>query len=139
MDKFPEAFDRFCKDVNVNNIETFKQLKAEFASWAGRNWLDSFEQERALAVEARKLGIPTEGYRSREEQVQTIFQTTREIQAIEQRKEIQREKRFSVSYVSFPVWMYKTTRTTRYQQRVINYIRNHPDANLREARGHRKR
>jgi hypothetical protein len=138
LDKFPEAFDRFCEDVNVDRIETWKQLVSFFGSWAGRKWVPTGRQLDALAKEARKLGIEPEGYRTREEHIKAIYQSALETRiAIEQRTEVQREKRFSTSYVSFQVWMEKTTRTTRYQQRVIDYIRNHPNASLAEARGHR--
>jgi hypothetical protein len=36
----------------------FKKLLMQFELWAGRKWLDTPDQRRALAVEARKLGIP---------------------------------------------------------------------------------
>jgi hypothetical protein len=44
---------------------------------------------------------------------------------------------FSSNYVSFQVWQERTKRTTAYERRIINYLRNHPNATLREARGHR--
>jgi hypothetical protein len=58
MDKFPEAFSRFEEVVDVNRIDSFRHLRYAFASWAGRKWHDTYMQNRALAVEARKLGIP---------------------------------------------------------------------------------
>lgn len=58
MDKFPEAFERFERDVNVDKIETWKQLKLTFGSWAGDKWVPTGKQLEALAVQARKLGIP---------------------------------------------------------------------------------
>jgi len=58
MDKFPEAFSRFEEVVDVNRIDSFRQLRLAFASWAGWKWRGTYMQKRALAVEARKLGIP---------------------------------------------------------------------------------
>jgi len=72
-----------------------------------------------------------------------------EAEAEEGRRETQRvagkeavkqaeERRFSRSYATYQVWMEKTARTTRYQQRIIQYMQRHPDASLSEARGHTK-
>ena len=58
MDRFPEAFSRFEEVVDVNRIKSFRQLMLAFASWAGWKWRGTYMQKRALAVEARKLGIP---------------------------------------------------------------------------------
>jgi hypothetical protein len=58
MDRFPEAFRRFEELVDVTRIQSFRQLRLAFASWAGWKWRDTYMQNRALAVEARKLGIP---------------------------------------------------------------------------------
>ena len=58
MDRFPEAFSRFEEVVDVRRIESFRQLMLAFASWAGWKWRGTYMQKRALAVEARKLGIP---------------------------------------------------------------------------------
>ena len=135
MDKFPEAFKRFEEKVNTNNIESWKQLKLAFGSWAGRRQAPTWRQLGALEKQARKLGIPTHGYLTREAEVQRIFtQSAKETRvAIAQH----REKRFSTSYLDFQQWLNNTTRTTAYQRRVINYIKNHPNAKLAEARGHR--
>ncbi len=137
-DKFPEAFNRFKEDVNFKKIRDWKQLELAFGSWAGKKWIPTGRQLDGLTNEARKLGIETEGHSTREEKVKRIFQTARETRAtIEQQKAVQREKGFSKSYSSFNIWMEKTTRTTAYQRRIINYIRTHPNATLEEARGHR--
>jgi hypothetical protein len=137
-DKFPEAFHRFTDVVSVRNIKTWKQLQLAFGSWGGKKWIPTSKQLDGLAIQARKLGIETTEYQTREEKVKAIFQTAKETRiAIEQQKEAQREKGFSKSYNSFNVWMEKTTRTTSYQRRVISYIRTHPNATLAEARGHR--
>jgi hypothetical protein len=60
VDKFPEAFKRFEKDVDVSEIKSFRQLKMEIASWMGEKWKDTSAQNRALTVEARKHGISLE-------------------------------------------------------------------------------
>jgi hypothetical protein len=65
MDKFPQAFRRFEKTVNVDKIDTFKQLAMAFASWAGRTWKGSPKQIDALEKEAQRIGIPLEGIRIR--------------------------------------------------------------------------
>jgi hypothetical protein len=135
-DKFPEAFERFTETVSIKKIKTWKQLQLTFGSWAGSKWVPTSKQLDALAIQARKLGIETTGYRTIEEHIRAIFKTR---PIIEQQREVQREKGFSKSYSSFNVWMEKTTRTTAYQRRVINYIRNHPNATLAEARGHSKK
>lgn len=135
-DKFPEAFNRFCKVVNVKKIKDWKQLRLAFGSWAGRKWLPTGKQLDGLAIQARRLGIPTK-HLTREEQINRVFWKATIFQ--QQQKEVRREKRFSNSYVNFQIWLEKSTRTTRYQQRVINYIRTHPNATLAEARGHRNK
>jgi len=58
MDRFPEAFSRFEEVVDVRRIRSFRQLMLAFASWAGWKWQGTYMQRRALAVEARKRGIP---------------------------------------------------------------------------------
>jgi hypothetical protein len=137
MDKFPEAFRRFENKVNVDDIETFPQLKLAIGSWGGRNWGPTRRQMDALYIEAKRLGIPTHGYRTREEEVHRIFGQS----SLETRVAIaqQREQRFSSNYVNHHEWLNKNTRITPYQKRIINYIRSHPNASLAEARGHRTR
>lgn len=58
MDKFPEAFNRFEKKVNVDDIASFRELMYAFASWAGQKWYGTRSQIEALAVEAQRIGIP---------------------------------------------------------------------------------
>ena len=58
MDRFPEAFSRFEEVVDVRRIQSFRHLRLAFASWAGWKWDDTYMQNRALAVEARRVGIP---------------------------------------------------------------------------------
>ncbi len=57
MDKFPEAFARFEEDVDTEEIEDFRELKASFSLWAGEHWVGSSRQISALKVEAHRLGI----------------------------------------------------------------------------------
>lgn len=125
-DKFPEAFRRFENKVDTSNIETWRQLQLVFASWAGGKWRPTWRQTDALHVQARRLGIPTQGYRTREQEVHRIFGQ-------------QQRSMFSSNYMSFNVWQERTKRTTAYERRIINYLRSHPDATLRDARGHRKK
>jgi len=58
LDKFPEAFRRFEEFVDVDKIASFKELRLAFASWSGSKYRDTDKQRLALAVEARKHGIP---------------------------------------------------------------------------------
>ena len=62
-DRFPEAFRRFEEDVNVNQFESFRQLRLAFGHWAGRRWRPTYKQDFALRHEARRLGIPLDGLR----------------------------------------------------------------------------
>jgi len=113
VDKFPEAFSRFERIMHAEKVENFRQLEMMFAEWAGSKWTPTSRQREALKIEASKRGFPT-GY-------------------------VRRERRFSSEYESFNLWMARTTRTSRYRQRVIGYMSSHPHATLREARGHAKR
>jgi hypothetical protein len=130
MDKFPEAFKRFKEDVNVNRINTFKQLTLAFSSWSPKKWRGTSRQMDALAVQANRLGIPLEGYRTRQQQISGIFGRTAQ-------QSIQGREKFSRNYRSFQEWQSRTVRTTAYERRIANYFRNHPNASLAEARGHR--
>jgi hypothetical protein len=85
MDKFPEAFKRFEKKVSLRNVETFRQLALLMASWSGPKWMYSRRQMEALAVEARKRGIPTDDVWVKERRVTRspwISQTTWKNEAI---------------------------------------------------------
>ena len=57
-DRFPEAFKRFEEVVPVRRIKSFEQLKLAFGAWAGEKWIPTNRQLEALAVQARKHGIP---------------------------------------------------------------------------------
>jgi len=132
MDKFPEGFSRFERDVSTRQIETFEQLKLSFSGWAGLKWKDTYRQNDALAVQAQKLRIPTEDYYRREQRKWNERQQWEEAIYSEAQ-----ETGFSRKYSSFQQWKTQTVRTTAYQRRVINYFRNHPNASLAEARGHK--
>ena len=130
-DKFPEAFRRFKQDVPTRQIKTFRQLTLAFGSWAGEKWRGTNRQMDALAVQAKRLGIPLEDCRMKRQQVRAIFCRA------SRQTGIQGREKFSRSYSNFHQWQSKTARTTAYERRIINYIRNHPNASLAEARGHR--
>ena len=57
MDKFPEAFERFERDVDVDTFESYRDLAYAFGWWAGKRWIDSYAQNRALTREGRRLGF----------------------------------------------------------------------------------
>ena len=57
MDRFPEAFHRFEKVVDLRNFRSGRQLKYAFTHWAGKRWIDSYLQNKALEIEAEKRGI----------------------------------------------------------------------------------
>ncbi len=77
MDKFPEAFKRFEKVVDVSKIKSFQQLLTAFSLWAGRKWKDSPLQREALKVEAVRLGllppVPLEEYRRQKRLVDELY------------------------------------------------------------------
>jgi hypothetical protein len=134
MDKFPEAFRRFEQKVDTGNIETWKQMQLSFGSWKNGTRGLTWRQTDALYIEAKRLGIPAHGYRTREEEVHRIFG-----QSIKETNVAIAQQKFSSKYVSHHEWLNNNARSTAYQRRVINYLRNHPDTNLAEARGHRSR
>ena len=57
MDKFPEAFERFEKVVDVDSFESYREMSYAIAHWMGKRWRDSYLQNKALAVEGRRLGF----------------------------------------------------------------------------------
>jgi len=42
MDRFPEAFDRFERVVDLRSFRSGRELKYAFSHWAGRRWIDSY-------------------------------------------------------------------------------------------------
>ncbi len=57
MDRFPEAFHRFESVVDLRSFRSGRELKYAFTHWAGRRWVDSYAQNRALQIEAEKRGF----------------------------------------------------------------------------------
>ena len=57
MDRFPEAFHRFEKVVDLRSFRSGRELKYAFSHWAGRRWVDSYAQNVALKREAEKRGF----------------------------------------------------------------------------------
>ena len=57
MDRFPEAFHRFEKVVDLRSFRSGRELKYAFSHWAGRRWIDSYAQNTALKIEAQKRGF----------------------------------------------------------------------------------
>jgi len=57
MDKFPEAFNRYEERVDIDDLESAQELISEFALWAGKNWVNSKTQLKAIKIEAKKLGF----------------------------------------------------------------------------------
>lgn len=56
-DRFPEAFRRFERDVDIDSFRSYRELAFAFSLWAGRGWVDSHNQNFALAIEAMKRGF----------------------------------------------------------------------------------
>jgi hypothetical protein len=122
LDKFPEAFERFERTVNIKDIKSFPEFVSAFESWQG--YMCSLGQRHALALEARRLNIPVES---------VMVRRARWVRA-EQRW---REREFSVMFPSFSSWQEKPSRSSAYQKRIENYMKSHPNATLSEARGHK--
>lgn len=78
MDKFPEAFRRFEKVVDVSEIKSYVQLELTFSSWAGHKWYGTYKQKEALKVEALKHGIPIRGPKEPEPQPKPERRTWRQ-------------------------------------------------------------
>jgi hypothetical protein len=57
MDKFPEAFARFERVVDMRSFRSYRELAYAFSHWAGRRWVNSHAQDVALRKEAEKRGF----------------------------------------------------------------------------------
>jgi hypothetical protein len=55
--RFPEAFERFESDVDVESFGSYMELLYAFQFWAGENWQGTPKQWKALNVEAERLGF----------------------------------------------------------------------------------
>jgi hypothetical protein len=104
-------------------------LKAEFKSWAGRNWKDTALQNRALEREAKRRGIPVP-----EAEAVKAWR-----KAGVHRWLVEREVVFSVKFPDYASWRESEARTSAYQRRIQRYMQRFPHATLAEARGHGKR
>ena len=74
MDRFPEAFRRFERLVDMKSFRSYRELAYGFSHWANKRWIDSHKQNVALKREAEKRGyrdtkIPA--YFERQKQVST--------------------------------------------------------------------
>jgi len=47
-DKFPEAFDRFEEEVDIDDTDSFDELLTQFEMWAGQKWKATPRQLQAL-------------------------------------------------------------------------------------------
>ena len=56
-DRFPEAFERFERRVDIGRFDSYRELVYALSWWAGKRWKDSYEQNLALREEARKRGF----------------------------------------------------------------------------------
>jgi hypothetical protein len=57
MDRFPEAFERFESDVDVDRFRSCHELTLAFCWWAGERWRGRLRQWEALNIEAENLGF----------------------------------------------------------------------------------
>jgi hypothetical protein len=57
VDRFPEAFARFERVVDVRYFDSYRELAYAFSLWAGKRWVDSYLQNVALKREGKKLGF----------------------------------------------------------------------------------
>ena len=57
VDRFPEAFRRFESKVDVRSFDSYRELAYAFSHWAGKRWVDSYLQNRALKREGERLGF----------------------------------------------------------------------------------
>lgn len=98
-----------------------------FASWQG--FRPSPRQKQALAIEARRLGIPVHVLQMRKV-------------AVHDKRRISYAEvagKFSLEFSSYNIWREKPQRSSAYQRRVEGYLIRHPHATLAEARGHRRK
>jgi hypothetical protein len=57
VDRFPEAFERFEEDVDIESLKSYSELIAAFRLWAGERWKGTAKQWSALNIEAKRLGF----------------------------------------------------------------------------------
>ena len=56
-DKFPPAFKRFEEKVDIDNVNTLKELIDEFKNWGLKKAPITKLQRKGLAIEGVKIGI----------------------------------------------------------------------------------
>ena len=66
MDRFPEAFERFENDVNVDRLTSYSELMYSFRWWAGEKWKGTTRQWIAFNTEAERLGFDVPRFVSEE-------------------------------------------------------------------------
>jgi hypothetical protein len=143
-EKFQEAFERFEKVVDVDSFESYRELWYAFRHWAGKRWRNTEPQNRALAYDGERLHLPdiampkAFGHTVKETKKIMKRRMAKEIAKARKAKRAKKQiKVFSRRYSSYNLWLKHETRTTAYQRRIIRYMQKHPNASLREARGHR--
>lgn len=91
MDRFPEAFERFERVVEIGRFRSYFELALAFQSWAGRNWKGTAKQWKALDRESENLGFspPTiYGSSTRTRGYSTYHVPTRKTKAVTFRHEV---------------------------------------------------
>jgi len=134
LDKFPEAFERAEQNVPFSDAKgDWNKFKAMARSYFGSKWKDTEKQNEALYREFLRYDWKAPTPKKELEEALRYL----EKRAPSEKQPI--EARFSRAYATFDLWLEKATRTTAYQQRIISYVRLHPDSSLAEARGHSKK
>jgi len=54
-DEFPELFEGFEEDVNIEDFEEYSKLRKKFIDWLSHSWINSAAQERGLRVELKSV------------------------------------------------------------------------------------
>jgi len=141
-ERFQEAFRRFERVVDVDRFDSYRELWYSFRQWAGKRWRNTERQNRALAYNGEQLRLPDIGmpraFGHTVKQVKKMkVKRKRKRKAVSKRP--RRVKHFSRKYKTFNDWLKTETRTTPYQRRIIRYVQKHPNATLKQARGHGKK
>jgi len=104
MDRFPEAFRRFERVVDIDSFDSYREMSYAFGHWAGKRWRNTYLQNRALAEEGWRLGF-------KDVKLPKWFGHTVEdemkIKAIRRRKAIKRAKVWKKAYKKSVVRKYK--------------------------------
>ena len=104
----------------------WQKLQSLAKQFFGDKWKPSYNQREALKREARHLGINVyEGRIHWRPKQREPFGRTTKID-------------FSRRYPTYSHW-YEKTHSSAYKRRIANYMRSHPNATLKQARGHSRR